>query len=96
MSTVLTCFIAVLTFRYVALTGTLAEAAKKQVEIAQLQANTAKDLKAATLQQQQLEQQRSADARARDQSTAEVARRQLSGLAARYRSVCWLLVDHSI
>jgi hypothetical protein len=84
VSAILTGFIARLTFQYVRLTGTIATAAQKQVEIAQLQADTAKNLEAAARQQRELEQDRASEARAREQAAARLAKRQLSGLAARF------------
>lgn len=62
-----------LTRRYVDLTGILAESAKQQVEIAKLQAQTAKDIHEATRRQQKLVE----DAKAQ-------AERQLSSMAAKY------------
>jgi hypothetical protein len=84
VSAILTALIARLTSRYVALTGTIATAAQKQVEIAQLQADTAKNLEAAARQQRELERDRSSEAKAREQAAADLAKRQLSGIAARF------------
>jgi len=81
--TILTALLAFLTYRYVRLTGTIANAAKEQVELARLQASVSSSLAEAAKEQRALNQQRLDEAKSKEEADALTGKRELDRLAAR-------------
>lgn len=80
---ILTALLAFFTYRYVKLTGTIADAAKEQVELARLQASVSASLAETAKEQRLLNQQRLDEAKNKDEAIALAGKRELDRLAAR-------------